>query len=405
MMTKKVLIITLFSAIFSLFSCGIGEKETMKRFYKKMCGNQQEERLAPQIIHLPQGISDLSGINLQNSCAILTSTGEFGVLSFTDNMEPHIEVSVPGFPGCGGKLKTDPEYRFVWLHKNNENYYIDLETGQTGHSVSMFMESKVYQVILADPDNKVWYTVYGQNAYHLVDKFNLLTGETRELENAVMGDLYNFGKNRLLSYTKEFSEDANYESLFCDYELDNWSSDKENELLTQMNSFGIELDNKSISYSPNSRTMIGYTRDRSIASIRWNDAEDTVKIFLFSKFQIPEKLHDIYNFGEFSTDGLWFDMEGEYRTNSIKNAMEQIVYHVDDQYPGGISPPIYLGIKSQKNFPESGAFIDHKILGPCYLSLDPDDDRNILVYKLNDSFAIIDKQLKNFTQKVNVVVK
>lgn len=393
---RKLISITLQGILLIAMIHAFGVSEAYKEtVYERMEIDKMSERLKPTILPIPGEIYDIAGIDIPNTVAIKNGKGEIALLSFDEKMRSKVEVPVPGFPG-GGMLYTDPEHKFVWTRRGSGTYFLDTQTKQTGHCVSMFMGSKVYQVILADPEEKVWLIVYGQMGGNLIDVFNLATDTKKTLEGAIGGLVYSFDSKRVLVNSENKHNKKDW--VFTSTLITDFKNPEEFELTKKMTELEIRLDYELKKYSLRSRFMIGRTsrilnpisKDSDTqVTIRWNE-EGKTTITPLTLLQQPKEIRGLPFIGEFSSDGNWLDAAGRYVFNGINSPLERFVYHVGDQYPTGMSPPIRLGLVESN---VKGAFMLHDTLGPCYILLDPENAKNVLLYKLNEGLPIIARQM------------
>ncbi len=357
-----------------------------------------EERLEPTVIKTKTKISDLVGINIPNTIAILNGKGEIALLRFDENMKATEEVISAGFPGHWGQLESDPEQRFVWLRRRSGTYFADTETKETGHCVTMFPGSKVYQVVLINPEKRRWYIIYGQMGASLITEYSLDTDEGIVKEYGIVGDLWSFSDNRILSNTEYSGKGRDWritteENVFYPPDPELYGLTQK---MTNMDRLYISFRVKP--YSLISRTMIGsapINGETFSLSIRWNEQLEA-EILPFTPLHIPSDIQGVGGVGEFSSDGRWFDIDAWYKSHRFgytDRPGERFVYHVGDQYPIGISPPIRLGLVSE-NTP--GAFMQHDTWGPCYILKDEEKPQHVIVYKLTDGIPIIARKLAEY---------
>lgn len=147
-------------------------------------------------------------------------------------------------------------------------------------------------------------------------------------------------------------------------------------------------------YNVRSKTMVGYNHDPANFFIKW-DEDYKASVIPFSPLQKPDDIQVVAGVGEFSPDGQWFDMFARLDSNGSGNPDERFVYHVNEHYPIGISPPVRLGLTSDYI---PGAFMMHDTLGPCYILLDEEYSRLVLVFKLHDGLPIIAGQLQSYLE-------
>lgn len=388
---------------FGLFSVHImyslGVTETYRgEVYKRMEIDTMQERLKPTVLPVPGDVYDIAGIDIPNTVAIMNGKGEIALLSFDENLKPKVEVPVPGFPD-GGMLYTDPEYRFAWARKGSGTYFLDTETKQTGHCVSMFMGSKVYQVVLADPKEKIWLILYGQMGGNLIDEFNLNENKKKSFDEGLEGFVYQFSTENLLVHSENEFHIRDW--VFSSISLDKFYQPDENEITKKMTELAISVSKDYKKYSLRSRFMIGTTTKIKVpyfngtyipVTIRWNEKGETT-ITPLTHLHQPKDIYGLPFIGEFSSDGRWLDAAAGHVFNGIGNPMERFVYHVGDQYPAGMSPPIRLGLVEMN---VKGAFMLHDTIGPCYVLLDTERSKNVLVYKLNEGLPIIAQQMASY---------
>ena len=397
-MKKNIFTLLLLLITTAAYSLGVTEGYRNK-VYERMEIHKMNERLEPYIVRTPTKVYDIAGINIPDTVTIINKNGEISLLHFDKEMKPAEEVPVPGFPGGGGILETDPEHRFAWVRRGSGVYYLDTQTGETGHSVSMFMGSKVYQVFLANPEKKFWMIVYGQMGGNEIDAYNLVDNKKTNIA-FLDGYFWRFTNGKILAYTKSLSEQ--YEWRFSDTELSYPDSPKEHEITKKLTALNVRIDEKNKSYNLSSRIMLGTTQKlpdlinngSTDISIRWNEDEDEVKIEPLLPLHKPDDIGGlVFCMYEFSSDGKWFDADAVHKYNGIGKPEERFIYNVSDAYPAGISPPIRLGLIEPNT---RGAFMQHSAWGPCYVMRDKEKENNVLVYKLSDGMEIIADQLRNY---------
>lgn len=397
---------TMILVLATLTSLPVWGKPNMEKYtneiHQIMEIDKMPERLKPNVIRTKTEVNDIAGINIPNTVAILNSKGEIALLKFDDDFNTTEEVPVPGFPGAWGKLETDPEHKLTWLRRGSGNYFLDPETKKTGHCVSKFPGSKVYQVILAEPENRKWMIVYGQMGGRKIDSYSLIDDSKKYL-GLISGRLWAYSNNRVLANTTSISEEGDWR--FTDSKISYPTEPKEHELTKKMTNLGVDLVNDSKPYNLKSRTMIGYVNASALIngkrfpkfSIRWNEEEDEVKIEPFTTLQQPKDIAECGHVNEFSPDGKWYDSKAIHNFNGISEPDERFIYHIGDQYPIGISPPIRLGLV---DYYTNGAFMMHDTHGPCYILLDEEESKNLIIYKLNEGKEIIAKQLMEYVPEV-----
>lgn len=398
MRSKKIAILIL-TTLISLPICG---KPNMEKYTEEihqiMEIDKMPERLEPTVIRTSTEVNDIAGINIPNTVAILNGKGEIALLKFDDDFNTIEEVPVPGFPGAWGKLETDPEHKLAWLRRGSGNYFLDTETKKTGHCVSKFPGSKVLQVILAEPENMKWVIIYGQIGANMIDVYDLHNDKKETLEGVITGKVWNYHDKLLLNSE---NEKGVYDWLLTDTYISTFPEPKEHELTKKMTKLGIDIDYESKPYSLASRTMIGNTQTDELDfidfSIRWNEEEDEVKVKPFTPLQQPKDIIHTGSVKSFSPDGKWYDSNAKHKFNGIGSPDERFIFHIGDQYPIGISPPIRLGLVDSYT---NGAFMIHETHGPCYILQDEEESKNLIIYKLNEGKEIIAKQLMEYVPEV-----
>jgi hypothetical protein len=87
-----------------------------------------------------------------------------------------------------------------WLRRGSGNYFIDCETGKTGHAVSMFPGIQVYQVFPSEPEKKKWFIVYGATAASKIDFYDLETDTQTTFNGVLEAELFRFPENKILAH-------------------------------------------------------------------------------------------------------------------------------------------------------------------------------------------------------------
>ncbi|MDR0403901.1 MAG: hypothetical protein LBH35_09970 [Treponema sp.] len=195
------------------------------------------------------------------------------------------------------------------------------------------------------------------------------------------------------------------DSWFSEYFLYDWRTDKktENELtkkLTELNMLRIyctavgNVNTQKRFLIAKSEALGGHVK------INWDEGFKDVKVtpinFLLSK----DKYYDVFTI---SSDGKWaHSLVGGYRGLYEERLYKNAFYHIDDRYPGGISPPVLMDYTEYH--PPYGVFIEHQVHGMCYAiehhKMENDTDQLYLrLYKMDEILKEINRQLLEMANK------
>jgi hypothetical protein len=223
-----------------------------------------------------------------------------------------------------------------------------------------------------------------------------------EPEDAEM-DYIGFLETNALLASQVIHKDDNW---FSEYFLYDWRTDKRTEngltkKLTELNMIGIycgavgNVNTKKRFLIAKSETLKGHVK------INWGEEFKDVKVAPIN-FLIPDgKRYDEFTI---SPDGEWaHSLVGVYLGLYEERLYKNTFYHIDDRYPGGISPPVFMDYTEYH--PPYGVFIEHPVHGMCY-ALEYHKEENgrdtlyVRLYVMDGILKEVNKQLLEAASKV-----
>ena len=377
------------------------------------------DSVRPYIIKHGLVFGGLVETGFPNRLLTLNSRNEFCYLNLETPEKPRLEVITPGFPakdGWGGELGSDAENRVAWCVRGRGVYFIDLDTKKTGE-VHTGIYGDVKHVLLADKEKLLFtiivhsYQVCLVHVYDLIQNIHYDLKESNKQRGRISAiDIATFntlGRNRLLfdQIIKDMPQYTGWH--LTDTFFTNILGKEVGTVFPGGDPITKALTDKKVRASnekyekvlhQGKRLMYAWTRiEKTITQVlvRWSEDLQDVNIYPIPLMKDTDKVFHIGP-SQISADGNWLqEIRADHSEGFQKT--ERIMCHLQDYYPGGISPPVSLGYTTEDPI---AAFMNHSKLGPCYVEQNTNRNAILFIFKLNDVIEIIKKQALGAVSKL-----
>ncbi len=356
-------------------------------------------RLKPEIVNVKTPIFSIRDIGTDNAIAAMDRNGQFGTITFDDDLNAAFKPIVENYPAQAGIFKTDPDTKTMWLIAGRGVYTLDANTKAKGHFVvSNDGNARIIESFMADKKNKILLAAAnggGSSYFSLFDTnknekiFNLL-----DTNISYNGILFPFEGSRVLCmlYRKE-GEKSFVKWFLSDTRL---KTKDETDLTKTLDKYQLVVNDETISYNIPHRVLFAFQNGiyRPTYVVRWDaETKDISATPIIVQMPGWEK-HNYSLSMSVSFDGTWMKTTLQKTKEGMFDVPEIFVYHLSDIYPQGISMPIACGLTKEGT---DCAFFNHKKFGPCFAEFDIDNPNKLFVYKLNDGLKILVNQVRGAT--------
>ncbi len=355
------------------------KSEIHKRIYMNM---NNPSRLSPEIVTLEYPVNEVAPLILPNKFACLVGSA-FGVAAISEDLKkvsferargnfPEIPVGAFGSNEDGTVMWGQEGYRgFLAYHfpsGTTINTVPDTYAEMVGAVAPKGRSSLVFVCMYYIRKRKTVYFVYdvanGVKAFDDSENPSSLTlfpvdeNSFIGVDGVVLNGVVKFNWGQISFTERGFHP-------ISENELTRFLSKKNIDMRLLTRSFSFEKGICIGTAIPGEMQMV----------IQWKNGFKDIRISPLV-IQCPNSLHfgDVW---EFSLDGRWLAARPEIPNADV---CQLLLYHVDEKYPQGISPPIYGGTTPKNG---RGCFVNHSSLGPLYVDVSFRPPA-LLVYKMND---------------------
>jgi hypothetical protein len=254
---------------------------------------------------------------------------------------------------------------------------------------------------LLDKDEGLLAFVYYRNGYgenkrkyvlYNYKKDMLLDDDPEDIDVYYVGFLET---NSLLALTETFEN----EKWVVDYFLYDWKTGKktENNLTKKLTELAmIEIDCRPVG-NVNTKNRFLIAESEALGGhvkINWDEDFKDVTVTPINVLIPKDKYYSEFTI---SSGGEWaHSLVGGYQGLYEERLYKHAYYHIDDRYPGGISPPVLMDYTEYH--PPYGVFIEHPVHGMCY-AIEHHEEENgndqlyLRLYKMDAILMEINRQL------------